>query len=70
MSEDNEMARRNNPDYPQVCGRVHRSVVEEMKIECIRSGINQSEALEKALRLWLSVENSRKKEEESDRHAD
>ncbi|GEM_PF-3410618 len=66
--EQSEMARSSDPNYNQICGMVPKTLINRVKMMCLQRDLNQSEAMEAAFRLWLSVEESRKKEEESDRH--
>jgi len=64
LTRDDEMARSSDPAYIQTCGRVPKELVDKWKIACIKLGVNQSEAMEEAINLWLKIKFS----EESDRH--
>ncbi len=50
MSE--KVNKRNDPNYKQVIGYVHIDVVSEFRANCIKKGLNVSEAMELALKTW------------------
>ena len=60
-----DMARSRDPNYVQIAGRVEKMLVERVKIECLKKGLTQSEAMEYGLRLWLETQETN---QERDRH--
>jgi hypothetical protein len=46
-------SRRADPDYVQISGHVPKALALDFKIALTRAEINQSEALEAAIALWV-----------------
>jgi hypothetical protein len=49
--------KRDDPNYSQVSGYVPKDLARSFRIACTSKEINQSEALEEALKKWLEDEN-------------
>jgi hypothetical protein len=55
MSDDLMAAsRRADPNYVQVSGHIPKDLALDFKVAFTRAELNQSEALEKAIALWIS----------------
>ena len=53
-------SRRADPDFMQVSGYVPKSLALDFKVALTRAEMNQSEALEAAIALWIaSLEDSK-----------
>jgi hypothetical protein len=50
--------KRNDPDYEQVSGYVHKDIALKFRIFCMTERLTQSDALEQALRFWIESKNS------------
>jgi hypothetical protein len=50
--------KRNDPDYEQVSGYVHKEIALKFRIFCMTERLTQSDALEKALSFWIESKNS------------
>ena len=46
-------SRRADPDYGQISGLIPKTLIIEFKVALARSGMNQSEAMEAAIALWV-----------------
>jgi hypothetical protein len=46
-------SRRADPDYGQISGLIPKTLITEFKVALARSGLNQSEAMEAAITLWV-----------------
>ena len=46
--------RKADPNYGQISGLIPKPLITEFKVSIARSGLNQSEALEAAIALWVS----------------
>jgi hypothetical protein len=46
--------RRADPDYGQISGLIPKALITEFKVSLARSGVNQSEAMEQAISLWVA----------------
>lgn len=53
-------SRRADPDYVQISGHVPKALALEFKIAFTRAEINQSEAMEAALALWVQHQQEAK----------
>lgn len=47
-------SRRADPDYGQISGLIPKALITEFKVAIARADMNQSEALEAAVSLWVS----------------
>jgi len=50
-------AKKDDPDYTQLCGYVPKDVVRQFKTLCVALDLNQSEGVEKALIFWIEKHN-------------
>lgn len=50
--------KRNDPDYEQVSGYVHKEIALKFRIFCMTERLTQSDALEQALSFWIESKNS------------
>ncbi len=50
--------KRNDPDYEQVSGYVHKDIALKFRIFCMTERLTQSDALEQALSFWIESKNS------------
>ena len=50
--------KRNDPDYEQVSGYVHKDIALKFRIFCMTERLTQSDALEQALSFWIESQNS------------
>ena len=50
--------KRNDPDYEQVSGYVHKDIALKFSIFCMTERLTQSDALEQALSFWIESKNS------------
>ena len=46
-------SRKADPDYGQISGLVPKVLITEFKVATARADLNQSEALEAAIALWV-----------------
>jgi hypothetical protein len=46
-------SRRADPDYGQISGLIPKTLITEFKVAFTRAGVNQSEAMEAAIALWV-----------------
>jgi len=53
-------SRRADPDYVQISGHVPKTLALEFKLAFTRAEINQSEAMEAALALWVQQQGEGK----------
>ncbi|HEY9881661.1 MAG TPA: hypothetical protein V6D29_24635 [Leptolyngbyaceae cyanobacterium] len=51
-------SRRADPGFSQVSGYVPKDLALKFKVACTAKEMSQSEALEKAIALWLAAESS------------
>jgi hypothetical protein len=49
--------KRNDPDYEQVSGYVHKDIALKFRIFCMTERLTQSDALEQALSFWIESKN-------------
>lgn len=52
-------SRRADPDYVQISGHVPKTLALEFKIALTRAEMNQSEAMEAAIALWVQQQESK-----------
>lgn len=50
--------KRNDPDYEQVSGYVHKDIALKFRIFCMTERLTQSDALEQALSFWIESKDS------------
>ena len=50
--------KRNDPDYEQVSGYVHKDIALKFRIFCMTERLTQSDALEQALSFWIESKKS------------
>lgn len=56
ISMSEKVNKRNDPNYKQVIGYVNIDVVAKFRAKCIERNLNVSEAMEEALKTWISTE--------------
>ncbi|GJD22622.1 hypothetical protein RIVM261_075780 [Rivularia sp. IAM M-261] len=47
------MAKKDDPNYKKLCGHIPKELFNELKKACVDANLDQSEALEVAVRQWL-----------------
>lgn len=52
-------SRRADPDYAQISGLIPKTLITEFKVALARSGLNQSEAMEAAIAMWVKSQESK-----------
>ena len=60
------MAKKDNPEYKQLCGHIPKEKFTDFKKSCLDRGVDQSTALEQAVDIWLKsgiLQNDKKNEE-------
>ena len=57
-------SRRRDPAYSQVSVYVPKELAVDFKVACTRAGINQSEAMEEAISLWIQKQSAESQSDE------
>ncbi|NQZ65209.1 hypothetical protein [Crocosphaera sp.] len=53
------MAKKNDPNYKQLCGHIPKELFLEFKKICLDRGVDQSQALEIAIKQWISTDENK-----------
>jgi hypothetical protein len=53
-NEEMAASRRADPNYVQISGHVPKALALDFKVAMTRAEVNQSEAMEQALSLWVA----------------
>lgn len=59
-NEEMAASRRADPNYVQISGHVPKSLALDFKVAMTRAEVNQSEALEQAIALWVQQQQEGK----------